>query len=140
VLGPFDLALLPIGAYSPRAFMSAFHASPEDAVAMHGDLRARRSVGMHWGAFPLTDEPVEEPPVRLAAAAAAAGLPPGEFVAVWPGGTVAADARDAAGRLVAPGGPLAPSHAVAGPTPAYAPAAAAAARPPSWLNLLRFLK
>jgi N-acyl-phosphatidylethanolamine-hydrolysing phospholipase D len=79
--GPFDLAFLPIGAYSPRTFMSSFHASPEDAVEMHADVRAARSVGMHWGAFPLTDEPVEEPPARLAAAAAAKGLAPGEFTA-----------------------------------------------------------
>lgn len=40
--GPFDLALLPIGAYSPRWFMSSFHASPEDAVHMHVDVKAKQ--------------------------------------------------------------------------------------------------
>ena len=54
--GPFDLALLPIGAYSPRGFMSSFHVSPSDAVEMLADVRARAAVGMHWGALPLTDE------------------------------------------------------------------------------------
>ena len=90
--GPFDLAFLPLGAYSPRWFMSSFHASPEDAVQMHLDLRARRSVGMHWGAFPLTDEPIEEPPARLAVARAAAGLPDDAFVAVHAGALIGATA------------------------------------------------
>ena len=87
-LGPFDLGLLPIGAYSPRTFMSSFHASPEDAVCMHKDARCATSIGMHWGTFALTDEPIEEPPARLAAAADAAGLPRGSFLAVWPGCSV----------------------------------------------------
>ena len=91
-LGPFDLSFLPIGAYSPRAFMSSFHASPEDSVGMHVDVKSHRSVGMHWAAFPLTDEPVEEPPVRLRAAAAARGLRSDEFIAVWPGALIRAGA------------------------------------------------
>jgi N-acyl-phosphatidylethanolamine-hydrolysing phospholipase D len=92
-LGPFDLSLLPIGAYSPRWFMSAFHASPEDAVDMHVDLRSRRSVGMHWGTFPLTDEPIEEPPARLAAAVAKKGLAPDAFVAVQHGQLIGASGK-----------------------------------------------
>lgn len=90
-LGPFDLGLLPIGAYSPRRFMCNVHASPEDAVEMHVDTRCRRSVGMHWGTFPLTDEPAWEPPVRLAAATAARGLPADAFVALQQGGTLTPD-------------------------------------------------
>ena len=38
-MGPFDLALIPIGAYSPRWFMSNFHCSPEDAVDLHRDIK-----------------------------------------------------------------------------------------------------
>ena len=91
-LGPVDLAVLPLGAYSPRWFMSSFHASPEDAVDMHADLRARRSVGMHWGVFPLTDEPVDEPPLRLAVARRLAGIADDAFVAVKPGAVVGATA------------------------------------------------
>jgi N-acyl-phosphatidylethanolamine-hydrolysing phospholipase D len=34
---------------------------------------------MHWGAFRLTLEPLDEPPQLLAQDAAAAGLPPDEF-------------------------------------------------------------
>ncbi|KAA0163480.1 hypothetical protein FNF31_02874 [Cafeteria roenbergensis] len=73
-LGPFDFAALPIGAYSPRWFMSSVHADPCDAVRMHKDLGARRSVGMHWGTFRLTDEPLLEPMERLKVAAERAGI------------------------------------------------------------------
>lgn len=78
-LGPFDLAAIPIGAYAPRWFMAPFHMNPEEAVRAHRDLRARRSVGIHWGTFVLTDEPLDEPPRRLAAAREAAGLDPEAF-------------------------------------------------------------
>ncbi len=70
---PFDLALLPIGAYEPRPLMQGSHATPEEALQIARDLRARRLVGMHWGTIRLTDEPPFEPPVRFRAAAAAAG-------------------------------------------------------------------
>jgi len=88
-LGAPDLALLPIGAYSPRGFMSAVHASPEDAVEMLLDLGATRAIGMHYGALPLTDERVEDAPARLRAALRARGLDDARFVtlpavgAVW---------------------------------------------------------
>jgi N-acyl-phosphatidylethanolamine-hydrolysing phospholipase D len=65
----FDLALIPIGAYEPRWFMSAQHANPAEAVQIHLDLLASRSIGIHWGTFQLTDEALDEPPRALAAAA-----------------------------------------------------------------------
>jgi L-ascorbate metabolism protein UlaG (beta-lactamase superfamily) len=77
--GSFDLAAIPIGGYEPRWFMSIMHVNPEEAVKIHRDLRARRSVAMHWGTFILTDEPLDEPPHRLAAARRAAGISPEEF-------------------------------------------------------------
>ena len=43
-IGPFDLSLIPIGAYSPRWFMSPIHCSPEDAVEVHKDIKSKRSV------------------------------------------------------------------------------------------------
>jgi len=73
-LGPFQLAALPIGAYEPAAMMGTVHMNPEQAVAAAGDLRAERVLGVHWGTFDLTDEPIDEPPRRFRAAADAAGL------------------------------------------------------------------
>jgi N-acyl-phosphatidylethanolamine-hydrolysing phospholipase D len=73
--GPFDVALIPIGAYDPRWFMRPVHMDPEEAVQAARDLGVPRFVPMHWGTFPLTDEPLDEPPQRARAAWRAAGLP-----------------------------------------------------------------
>jgi N-acyl-phosphatidylethanolamine-hydrolysing phospholipase D len=73
--GPFDLSLVPIGAYEPRWFMEAAHMNPEEAVQTWTDLGGRGALaGMHWGTFILTDEPVLEPPERTRAAWAERGL------------------------------------------------------------------
>ncbi|MCW8911500.1 MAG: MBL fold metallo-hydrolase [Gammaproteobacteria bacterium] len=64
----FDLALLPIGAYEPRWFMQSHHVNPDEAVQIHKDIRSEYSIGMHWGTFILTDEPLTEPPLKLAEA------------------------------------------------------------------------
>jgi L-ascorbate metabolism protein UlaG (beta-lactamase superfamily) len=77
--GAFDLAVIPIGAYAPRWFMANHHVDPAEAVQIHRDLRAARSLAVHWGTFVLTDEPLDEPPRRLAEALDAAGVPRDEF-------------------------------------------------------------
>jgi N-acyl-phosphatidylethanolamine-hydrolysing phospholipase D len=64
-LGPFDLAALPIGAYLPSEMMHDVHVTPEEALQVAQDVRARRVVAMHFGTFDLTDEPVGEPPKRF---------------------------------------------------------------------------
>ncbi|HUG10691.1 MAG TPA: MBL fold metallo-hydrolase [Opitutaceae bacterium] len=87
-IGGVDVALLPIGAYRPRWFMKSVHCDPAEAVRIHRELRARRSLAMHWGTFVLTDEPLGEPPLALARLAAEAGLAPGEFTAIAVGETV----------------------------------------------------
>ena len=56
-----DVALIPIGAYEPRWFMSPVHMNPAEAVRAHLDVKARRSIGMHFGTFQLTDEGIDEP-------------------------------------------------------------------------------
>jgi N-acyl-phosphatidylethanolamine-hydrolysing phospholipase D len=75
-LGPFDLAAVPIGAYEPSAMMKPAHMNPEEAIDAVIALGAERSVGMHFGTFDLTDEPVEEPPRRFLAASEQAGRGP----------------------------------------------------------------
>ncbi|ROW04827.1 hypothetical protein VMCG_04863 [Cytospora schulzeri] len=72
--GPFDVGLLPIGAYYPRFMYSGVHASPYDAVEIFEDTRCRRAVGMHWGAFVLTSERVDQPPEDLRAALRIKGI------------------------------------------------------------------
>ena len=59
--------------------MKTMHVNTDEAVQAHVDLRARYSVGMHWGTFRLTDERLDEPPLMLAQSLARAGLPDTEF-------------------------------------------------------------
>jgi L-ascorbate metabolism protein UlaG (beta-lactamase superfamily) len=87
-LGAPDIALLPIGAYHPRWFMRPQHCDPAEAVQIHLDLCARRSLAMHWGCFRLTDEERDDPPRTLARELAAANVPPDAFRAISPGETV----------------------------------------------------
>ncbi|CDZ96919.1 Predicted Zn-dependent hydrolase (beta-lactamase superfamily) [Phaffia rhodozyma] len=64
--GPIDLALVPVGAYRPRAFMSPLHCDPWDAVRLFKDIKAKRAIAMHYGVWQLTTETIDEP-VRLLA-------------------------------------------------------------------------
>ena len=59
--GPFDLSAIPIGAYEPRWFMKDFHVNPEESIFIHKDIKSKKSIGMHFGTFVLTTEPVIEP-------------------------------------------------------------------------------
>ena len=83
----FDLALIPIGAYEPRWFMRSQHTDPAEAVQIHLDLLASRSIGIHWGTFQLTDESLDEPPRALAAAARERGLDSDAFTVMAVGET-----------------------------------------------------
>jgi L-ascorbate metabolism protein UlaG (beta-lactamase superfamily) len=78
-IGPFRLALLPIGAYGPRWFMGPIHMDPQQAVQAHADLRAQTSIGVHHGTFQLTSEGMDDPAEELADARRAAGLPARAF-------------------------------------------------------------
>ncbi|HEY4368745.1 MAG TPA: MBL fold metallo-hydrolase [Steroidobacteraceae bacterium] len=84
-IGRPDLALIPIGSYAPRWFMSAQHTDPNEAVQILEDLEAARAVGIHWGVFQLTDEGRGEPPERLREALVRRGIPEELFPAPEPG-------------------------------------------------------
>ncbi len=59
------LALLPIGAYEPRWFMSPVHMGPDDALRAHQILGAEMSIAIHHGTFQLADESLDTPREEL---------------------------------------------------------------------------
>lgn len=71
--GPYDLALVAIGAYEPRKIMRAVHVTPEEAIEISKAVRAKKAIGMHWGTIMLTPEDPFEAPVRFRRAADAKG-------------------------------------------------------------------
>jgi hypothetical protein len=72
------------GAYGPRWFMAPQHVNAEEAVRVHEALGAKRSLGVHWGTFELTDEP----PRTLAKAVQAHGLRAHDFGVIAIGETL----------------------------------------------------
>jgi len=90
-MGPFDLAAIPIGAYEPRWFMKQHHMNPEEALQVHADIKAKKSIGIHWGTFILTDEPLDEPPQKLGAALQQKKNPAPDFTVLKHGETLVLD-------------------------------------------------
>ncbi|WVR05796.1 hypothetical protein IAU60_002821 [Kwoniella sp. DSM 27419] len=65
VLGPVDLAAIPIGSYEPRWHMHLQHTDPEGAVRMAMQMQVKKSVGVHWGTWLMSDEAYNKPPLDL---------------------------------------------------------------------------
>ena len=65
--GPIDLTMINIGAYDfkPMFDKTIYHTTPEEALNVAKDLKSKKVLGMHWGTFVLSFEPVMEPPMRL---------------------------------------------------------------------------
>lgn len=59
-----DIALMPIGAYESPSGRDV-HMNPEEAVRAFADLGAKAMIPMHYGTFPLANEPHHEPVERL---------------------------------------------------------------------------
>ena len=85
--GPFDLTILPIGAYGDQ--WPTIHLNPEEAVHAHNDLGGTLLLPIHWASFDLAAHAWAEPIERLQVAARAAATPvriaaprPGERVVV----------------------------------------------------------
>jgi N-acyl-phosphatidylethanolamine-hydrolysing phospholipase D len=65
--GPIDLTMINIGAYNfkPMFDKTIYHTTPEEALNVAKDLKSKKILGMHWGTFVLSLEPIMEPPVRF---------------------------------------------------------------------------
>ena len=68
--GPIELTFINIGAYNfyPMASVkdsSSYHTNPEEALSLARDLKSKKVIGMHWGTFVLSLEPIAEPPLRF---------------------------------------------------------------------------
>lgn len=90
-LGPFDISAIAVGAYEPRWFMKAQHVNPDESVLIHQDVKSKRSIGVHWGTFELTDEPLDQPVGDLAKAREKYGLADAEFQLLVQGRTIAVE-------------------------------------------------
>ena len=42
-----------------------YHTTPEEALNVAKDLKSKKVLGMHWGTFVLSLEPIMEPPFRF---------------------------------------------------------------------------
>jgi L-ascorbate metabolism protein UlaG (beta-lactamase superfamily) len=60
-VGSPDYSFIPVGAYAPREFMKDQHVDPAEALKIHLDVGSKKSVGMHWGTFQLSDEGIDAP-------------------------------------------------------------------------------
>ncbi|QFZ22808.1 MBL fold metallo-hydrolase [Saccharothrix syringae] len=83
--GPFDAALVQIGAYGPG--WPDIHMTPEEGVAAHRDVRGGLLVPVHWATFNLAFHDWSEPVERVWREAKAHGIPlaiprPGERINV----------------------------------------------------------
>ena len=79
-LGPFDLTLMPIGAYNEN--WAAIHLNPEEALAAHRAVRGKLMLPIHWGTFNLSIHSWTEPAERLMEAVRDAGADAGFKVAI----------------------------------------------------------
>jgi L-ascorbate metabolism protein UlaG (beta-lactamase superfamily) len=81
--GPFDIALIKIGAYGET--WPDIHLTPEQAVRACTLVQGKLLLPIHWGTFNLAFHPWDEPAERVLPAAQVAGVPlvmprPGESV------------------------------------------------------------
>jgi L-ascorbate metabolism protein UlaG (beta-lactamase superfamily) len=83
--GVIKAALIPIGAYKPNWFMSPIHVSPEEAIKIHKDVNAERSIASHYGTFPLADDGQFDPIIDLAQARTKHGIKDDEFITLVEG-------------------------------------------------------
>lgn len=84
----FDLSLIPIGAYEPRWFMKKSHINPEEAIIAHKDLNSKKSIGIHFGTFQLTNEKISDPIQDLNSARKKYQIPEKDFFTLEQGNSL----------------------------------------------------
>lgn len=77
---PIHIALIPIGAFKPEWFMSPIHCSPEEAVKIHLEVKAKQSIATHFGTFPLADDGQHEAAIELKKALAEHSFSENDFL------------------------------------------------------------
>lgn len=65
---------MPIGSYCPRWHLRQQHCDPYDVVTMHLELGAKKTVGVHYASWVLSDEHYLAPPRELGIAATESGV------------------------------------------------------------------
>jgi len=83
--GPIRLAILPIGPYHVSSPSTGNHIDPVQAVAAFQQTHAAYALGVHWGTFELSDEPIDGPPKRLVETLARQRIPAERFRTVEAG-------------------------------------------------------
>ena len=80
--GPIDMTMINIGAYDfkPMFNKSIYHTTPEEALNVAKDLKSKKVLGMHWGTFVLSLEPIMEPPIRFKENAKKFGFKKGDAI------------------------------------------------------------
>jgi L-ascorbate metabolism protein UlaG (beta-lactamase superfamily) len=69
-----DIAMLPIGAYSPQWFLKSRHLNPDEAVQAFCELGAKTLIPFHFGTYRLSLERLNEPLPWFAEAAEKEGI------------------------------------------------------------------
>ncbi len=73
--GPFDIALIAVGAYKPRDIMVGAHCALDDCVQAGIDLKADILIPVHWGTTVLGTEDIYETGQEFREEALAKGIP-----------------------------------------------------------------
>ncbi len=84
---PIRMAILPIGAIKLEGEpQSGNHIGPPEAVTAFQELGAAYALGVHWGTFELTSEPIDYPPQLLTQTLKARNIPASRFRVLEAGG------------------------------------------------------
>ena len=78
-IGLIRLAILPIGPTHMHTPQSRYHISARDAVTAYERLGSPYTLGVHWGTFEMSDEPIDGSPSMVRSEITARHLPEGRF-------------------------------------------------------------